>query len=192
MSDAVEIDKSYLLPLFPSNFDLITARESHQNYSYSTDKKIPRNIFINFREVPPKEVLYSDKYYSNLKSLLEKHITNDWKIHLFGQNERKEFMNKYFNNTSILWAYNQINPIRQVATSDIWRYCALYIFGGLYIDDDIGLHANLDDIIQPEEQMIISLERNIYNDCYNQDYHLSELNASSLYHKSVDSIRNIQ
>lgn len=55
-------------------------------------------------------------------------------------------MNKTFHGTSILWAYNTINPLVGAARADIWRYCVLYIFGGLYLDDDSDIKTSLDNV----------------------------------------------
>lgn len=36
--------------------------------------------------------------------------------------------------------------------SDIWRYCALYAFGGVYLDDDSYLESSFDDIIANDDR----------------------------------------
>ena len=56
-------------------------------------------------------------------------------------------MNTTFRDTSILWAYNAINPLVGAARADIWRYCVLYTFGGLYLDDDSDIKVPLDNVI---------------------------------------------
>jgi len=53
--------------------------------------------------------------------------------------DKDKFMDKYFPGTSILHAYKNINAHAKVAASDIWRYCALYMFGGVYMDDDSSI-----------------------------------------------------
>ena len=45
-------------------------------------------------------------------------------------------MQETFPNTSLLWAYHQIHPMCGAAKADIWRYAVLFVFGGVYIDDD--------------------------------------------------------
>ena len=188
-----KFEKPWLLPTLPVNLDDLTQVDLNAKYATPSDnKKIPKNLFINFREVPPQDVLFGGKYYKNLKIILENYVSKDWKIHLFGESERNQFMNYYFQNTSILWIYNQINPLRQVAASDIWRYCALYIWGGAYFDDDIGFHTSLNQIIELNDSTIVSLEKNPYYDCYNHDYHLSEINSSHSYNKTIQEIRNSQ
>ena len=57
--------------------------------------------------------------------------------------EKDVFMQETFPNTSLLWAYHQIHPMCGAAKADIWRYAVLFVFGGVYIDDDsdIGTYA---------------------------------------------------
>ena len=57
------------------------------------------------------------------------------------------FMNRTFADTSILWAYNAINPLVGAARADIWRYCVLYLNGGLYLDDDSDIKVPLDNVL---------------------------------------------
>lgn len=56
------------------------------------------------------------------------------------------FMKTYYANSSLLWAYELINDKARIAASDIWRYCALYAFGGIYLDDDAFLKEPLDSV----------------------------------------------
>ena len=48
-------------------------------------------------------------------------------------------MQATFPQTSLLWAYHQIHPLCGAAKADIWRYAVLFVFGGVYIDDDSDL-----------------------------------------------------
>jgi mannosyltransferase OCH1-like enzyme len=55
-------------------------------------------------------------------------------------------MKKYFANTSTLWAYEQISPYAGASHADLWRYCVLYIFGGVYFDDDAMIESPFDEV----------------------------------------------
>ena len=83
-----------------------------------------------------------------------------------------EFMQKIYANTSLLWAYESINPILGASKADIWRYAVLYAVGGVYFDADAAFMGKLDDYIRPDDQMILSVERNALNPCYKESYHL--------------------
>ena len=42
---------------------------------------------------------------------------------------------------------------------EIWRLAVLYVYGGLYMDDDAVLGARLDDIVTPDDKFIIAKVR---------------------------------
>jgi mannosyltransferase OCH1-like enzyme len=92
---------------------------------------------------------------------------------------KDKFMNKSFANTSLLWAYNLISPKAGAAKADLWRYAALWIYGGVYIDDDSDIGAPLDNMIEINDTLIISSEKNGFNAnrCYIPRYHLSDFSA---------------
>jgi mannosyltransferase OCH1-like enzyme len=46
------------------------------------------------------------------------------------------------------------------AKADFFRYAVLYKFGGVYLDIDGYTIRNLDDLIQPDDAAIITMERN--------------------------------
>lgn len=104
--------------------------------------KIPPRIWINMREIPPKENF--TQYYQHLQNILN--TAPSWTAYFMDEGKKDEFMRTFFKNTSILWAYEQISEDIRVAKSDIWRYCALYRFGGFYLDDDAYIDTPLDQV----------------------------------------------
>ena len=82
-------------------------------------------------------------------------------------------METFFANTSILWAFKMANPLIGVSYSDMWRYCALWLFGGVYIDDDSSIGNLFDDIITTNDSLILTNERSVYTDCYQSYFYLS-------------------
>jgi hypothetical protein len=100
-----------------------------------------------------------------------------WKLHFCGNEEKDRFMEITFSNTSLLWAYNILNPAIGTAKAEIWRLAVLYYYGGMYLDDDANIATPLDNIIQPEDKFIVGKEGYNWTDnCYTDDYPLS--NAS--------------
>ena len=77
--------------------------------------------------------------------LKELHL--DFEYKLFDHVERREFIKEYFLYEVVL-AYDALIPGAYKA--DLWRYCVLYIYGGLYIDikmqcvNGFSLHSLLD------------------------------------------------
>ena len=51
-----------------------------------------------------------------------------------------------------------VNPNIGCAKVEIWRLAVLYVYGGLYMDDDAVLETKLDDIVRPDDRFIISKE----------------------------------
>ncbi len=44
--------------------------------------------------------------------------------------------------------------------ADLFRYAPLYKRGGVYLDLDAMIHVNLDDLIQPDDEAVLSMEQN--------------------------------
>jgi hypothetical protein len=47
----------------------------------------------------------------------------------------------------VLEAFRSINPALGAAKADFWRYCVLYVYGGIYIDADSGLNRPLRELL---------------------------------------------
>ena len=75
----------------------------------------------------------------------------------------------------MLWAYHAINPAVGAAKADIWRYCVLYVYGGLYLDDDSDIRTPLDEVVKPDDHLLMSEEgASSLGDCYIPTYHLAD------------------
>jgi mannosyltransferase OCH1-like enzyme len=77
-----------------------------------------------------------------------------WTFHLCDNRAQLQFMNDYYPNTSLLWAYKQIHPSIGNSAADIWRYAVLYQFGGLYLDDDAMLDWSFSEVPLPGVQRV--------------------------------------
>jgi len=138
-----------------------------------TDKSrnIPRSVWIPKCIKPPQlpETL-----------LKMKELNPDWKFHLQDCNQQEEFMSKYFANTSVLAAYNLINPILRSPRTDIYRFSVLYTFGGVYMDYDAHVIFPLDSFIYNNDSLLLSHQRGAaYSNLYNESYHLSKTGVIS-------------
>lgn len=67
-------------------------------------KKIPNLIWIGFRVKPNV-----NNTPTHLKELIDNNI--DWKHNFYGHDEYKEFMEKNFYDTSILWAFRHVSTL---------------------------------------------------------------------------------
>lgn len=70
-----------------------------------------------------------EKMRENVERLKSKNP--DFEYHLFDDEDCRKFINEYFEK-DVLKAYDKIIPGAYKA--DLWRYCVLYINGGIYMD----------------------------------------------------------
>ncbi len=120
------------LPLLPSVFP-------EQIYTNNNGKLIPRHLWMAFKAIP--ELRQQPDYLTKMLSR-----NSGWNV-TFADNEYIDaFMDKYYAGTSVHWAYKSVNPKLGVMYADIWRYSALYLFGGLYLDDDSYIESPYDNV----------------------------------------------
>jgi len=55
----------------------------------------------------------------------------EMQVHLYDENECRQFIEQYFDK-SIVQAYDALIPCSY--KSDLWRFCVLYVHGGIYMD----------------------------------------------------------
>jgi hypothetical protein len=67
------------------------------------------------------------------------------------------------------------NEFGGAAKADLWRYAALYSFGGIYMDDDSYIGKVFETILQPNDQLVLAHEAHGYDSklCYYPRYKLS-------------------
>jgi hypothetical protein len=95
-----------------------------------------------------------------------------WRLHnpgyehrLYDAQERLHFLKTYFDEDTID-TYNDIRP--GALKADFWRYCVLYIHGGVYADLDTACFSNLDEFLKEREFVtIIDLNTNPYEGKHN-------------------------
>jgi len=154
------------LPMFPTKLD---EYEKGFDKFYKTspplnDKKIPRIIWIAVKET-------NETLPDHIYRLFERN--KGYQVNIIGNEEKTKFIDTVFNNTRIQWAYHAINPTLGAAKTDIWRYLTLWLYGGIYIDDDSDIKTPFDEIIQPSDELILSEEGLPYEECYHPLFKLS-------------------
>ena len=92
----------------------------------------------------------------------KEHETKGFKYHFYNDQECDSFIKEHFND--IYDAYQKL-PI-PVMKADLWRYCVVYHYGGIYADADT--HCNIEDlnnIFIKAKQLVGTLEndRNFCN-----------------------------
>jgi mannosyltransferase OCH1-like enzyme len=130
----------------------IMYRSSIPKYNIS----IPKNIICTWRE---KDV---SKTLLNYSTTVMKEMNPDYTFNIFDDNECRDFIANHYDST-ILKAYDDIIPAAFKA--DLWRYCYLYINGGVYLDIKTVCAKPLNSILHNKEILLIRDINNewIYN-----------------------------
>jgi mannosyltransferase OCH1-like enzyme len=111
---------------------------------------IPKNIFQSW-------------YTKNLHPVIQEKINNmmylnpDYNHKIYTDNEIDSFVNEHFPGI-IANCYNKLNII--VAKVDFWRYLILYKYGGIYLDMDSIINISLNNLINENDEAIITAESN--------------------------------
>lgn len=101
-------------------------------YQYITKK-----IFKTWRTSEVSQEMYNAVY-----TWIDKNP--DWEFHFFDDEACREFLKENFEK-DVLEAYDNIIP--GAYKCDLWRYCVLYIHGGVYSDIKQELLVSLDDVL---------------------------------------------
>lgn len=95
----------------------------------------------------------------NIKKIRDKisEINPQYELILYDDNEMDIFIKTNFN-INIYNTYKKLNV--GAAKADFWRYCILYLNGGVYLDIDSDILRPLDELIEEDEKCIITRENN--------------------------------
>ena len=125
-------------------------QENLKNYIIKKNEKIKNYLEIlnfnkmmkpfvfkqNYKSIIPLQ-LYTCWHTKNLPTLMKANYDNlievnpMIKINLYDENDCRDFIENNFD-TDVLWAYDSLIPCSY--KSDLWRYCVLFINGGIYVD----------------------------------------------------------
>ena len=131
--------KIYKLPTY------LGPREKNNKHKY---KYIPKKIFQTGESCEVTKGMYNAVH-----TWIDKNP--DWEYHFFDNKACRGFIKKNFPK-KVLDAYDNLVPGAYKA--DLWRYCVLYIHGGVYVDNKCELLANsLNDVI-PKDVEFLSLQ----------------------------------
>ena len=119
---------------------------------------IPKIIVQTGRELEEKNVLLQNSVSSFLN-------WNPGSTHLFyNDQDAIFFMKQYF--PQYLQDYLYLRP--GAFKADLFRYCFLYQFGGCYFDYKLLCRGNLDDLVKPDDKLILCSDYNDNNDIHFQ------------------------
>lgn len=118
-------------PVFPAKLPEVTI------FNQSLGKYIPQKLWIAVKD-------RNDPLPGHLQEFFNRN--SKWEVNICDNQCKDDFMSTVFGNTKIYWAYSMINPLVGASKADIWRYCALYTYGGVYLDDDSDIKTPLDEV----------------------------------------------
>lgn len=113
---------------------------------------IPKIIHQTYRsnDLPPE----ISEIVENLRCL-----NPDWEYRFYTDTDIIDYIRRNFDE-KVLIAYLKINPIYGAAKADLFRYLVLYQEGGVYLDIKSTCIYPLSDVIQSDDQFIITQWQN--------------------------------
>jgi GR25 family glycosyltransferase involved in LPS biosynthesis len=111
---------------------------------------IPKNIFQSWisKDLYPGV----QKKVDNMRSL-----NPEYNYQLYIDSEIDEFVNTFYPG-EVSECFNRLNiPVAKV---DFWRYLVLYKYGGIYLDLDSSINISLNELIEEDDDAIITAETN--------------------------------
>jgi len=112
--------------------------------------KIPRNIFQTWET---KDL--SDGF--KLLTQTWKDKNTNYSYFLFDNNDCIDFIKKHFDE-KVYNAYSRIIP--GAFKADLWRYCVLYIYGGIYVDIDTVCLGKVDSFLNEDIEFMTPIDLN--------------------------------
>ena len=154
---------------FNSNTKLLSLEGHHNNFlnpripkniipvrSVSTRQKIPRIIHQTFEtNVVPSGMYQAAKSWADYNA--------EYEYRFYDAEDRISLIKENFGE-EVLKAYHLIKG--GAFKADLWRYCTLYLYGGVYADVDTVCARNLSRLIQDTDSFIVpygNKSLNLYN-----------------------------
>jgi hypothetical protein len=129
------------MPLIQSH---IKPRENSQYL-----QKIPKKIFQTWKTNDVQTPMYNA-----MNNIIN--MNPEYEYFFFNNEECRKFIVDNFEQ-AVVDAYDNILPGAYKA--DLWRYCVLYIHGGVYLDSKTVLLTSLKTIISPDVDCMICVDR---------------------------------
>uniref|UniRef100_A0A6C0H025 Glycosyltransferase n=1 Tax=viral metagenome TaxID=1070528 RepID=A0A6C0H025_9ZZZZ len=114
---------------------------------------IPYNIFQTHKS---KEYINSNSNLINATNSWKKYSNFNYKF--YNDIQCRQFIQSYF--PDILTLYDKL-PLG-VMRADLWRYCIIYKYGGIYADVDTVLEINPEIFIKNSKNLIVTPENNTH------------------------------
>ena len=130
-------------------FQIEPLRFPENNFGEVTNERIPNIVFVTNKD---NRLDYTGGETWNL--LLEK--TRGYEVRFYNDEDCKRFLENEYGPLA-LEAFNNVKA--GAFKADLWRYAALYKYGGIYIDMDIWLLAHLQNIVFDDDELVVVKDR---------------------------------
>lgn len=141
--------------IIKKSYDILEKKMLQKTYTYNDNDQIPKIIYQTWQT--------HDLPY-NMRSSSEqiKNLHPDFEYKLFDDIDCRNFIKEHFDYT-VLHAYDRLIPGAYKA--DLWRYCILYITGGIYLDIKYICSPgfNFNSIINKPHWVLDNNDIDIYN-----------------------------
>lgn len=115
----------------------------------------------------PKKIFQTHKSWDYIQSNPDVlNAVNSWKkfkdefeYNFFSNEECEKFMKENFK--GIIYNIYKKLPL-SVMKADLWRYCVIYHYGGIYADADTLLLCNPNEIIKDKNCLVVTPENNVH------------------------------
>ena len=165
LNSPIEDMNGLILTNSPDVKGVIKEREiliNHRNKVFNNtifNRPIIKNTPIINHKIPKK--IYQTWETKNLKPCLNTLIeqvktqNKNYEHYLFDKNDQRDFIKDNFQ-PLILQVYDRIIPGGFKA--DLWRYCILYTYGGIYCDIDMICHNSFDLVIKDNVELFMPID----------------------------------
>jgi mannosyltransferase OCH1-like enzyme len=122
--------------ILPNEKDNVIQRELMNEIIHFKKKNISFQLKDKYKSIIPMNI-FTCWHTKDLPTCMKKNMDNlkemnsEFKLYVYDEIKCRKFIKKYFDET-VLNAYDKLKPCSY--KSDLWRYCVLYIRGGVYID----------------------------------------------------------
>jgi hypothetical protein len=150
MVHAVALERANLLRMAEHEFDRCIERIQNQKQNQK-QTRIPKRVMQTWE-------------HKQLNPEFQA-IVDTWKTHnphytfvLMDAAEREQFIQAHFER-AVITAYQQIVP--GAYKSDLFRYCYLWVNGGVYVDVDTLCMGSLDNFLIPGAELVVPIDLNL-------------------------------
>jgi len=119
--------------------------QPYQQMDVTSNMLIPNNVYLTWFSL--------DLPYGMKKNLyINKYKNPEFNFHIYDDDMCKQFISDNFDQ-NVLNVFNKLKPGAYKA--DLFRYCILYINGGVYMDIKFKLHVKLIDLINKYGEIFV-------------------------------------